>query len=196
MNEYLLTVTSPRVETVFIDCSITNTGLVALLDNGKLLYGNIKNSAFSNKGYLRRCNRDTLNVALAFFRARFMDDVQVHMFVNLTHAPKVYVEGAAYGKANKAYWLGQFNGTLLSNFKNADIIEIPPKSHKKTTTGSGNANKQNTIDAVNILYNLKIKDDNIADAISIMDHVTRGIYRVILVDSKFVKGTANANQGN
>lgn len=162
---------------VFIDCSITNTGIVAIKDK-KLYFGNIKNKDFSNHGYLNIKQRKWLKDFLDSAKLTCVADKNIGIDICLSKTRRVYIEGAAYGKPNRAFMLGQFNGIVLSNFEEAEIKEVPPKSHKKTMTGNGNASKEDTIASVKEKYGLSIDDDNVADAISIMDFITEGKYRL------------------
>ncbi len=56
---------------------------------------------------------------------------------------------------------------LFSAMNNIECKEYSAKSIKKYITGSGNANKQDMIDSIKQKYNLKIINDNEADAIGI-----------------------------
>lgn len=168
-----------------LDVSITNTGIAVLLDDGTIGVASLADKSFSNHGYLRSFVRTYLRGFLSMVKFRKIAAIKDGMIVasdpttgkydctivDISLCSNVFFEGAAYLKNNKSVMLNQFNGIVASNFVAADILEVAPKSHKKTFVGNGNATKQDTIDVVLAKFGFKTKDDNIADALSLLYHV-------------------------
>lgn len=58
------------------------------------------------------------------------------------------------------------------------IYSYTPSHLKKWLTGNGRADKQQMIDAVHVRFGLLIKDDNIADAVTVMER-TKEEFRIL-----------------
>lgn len=165
---------------VCLDISITNTGICALV-GGKIMIASMSNKMFSNHGYLTRVAREAIlktfaltpmvTVGTIIGQKYYKCLASPANFIPISMCKNVFIEGAAYMKNNRSVMLNQFNGIVVAHMPNSDILEIAPKSHKKTFVGNGNATKQDTIDRVKELYEFDTKNDNIADALSLMYHV-------------------------
>jgi Holliday junction resolvasome RuvABC endonuclease subunit len=79
----------------------------------------------------------------------------------------VYIEGPAFAsQGNAALQMGALNffvRTFLRK-KEVDYKIIAPPTLKKWVTGSGRADKKQMIDKVEERWNIKFKDNNLADA--------------------------------
>lgn len=82
--------------------------------------------------------------------------------------------------------LGMVRGLvfLITTYENITIVEVSPMTMKKHITGSGRAKKEDVISAVEKKYHLELptlrpkgkkKDDNIADAIALVDTYLGGL---------------------
>jgi len=70
-----------------------------------------------------------------------------------------------HNKATKA--LSKVRGVAELIFSDKQIILYPTRLIKKAVTDNGNASKEDMINKINEIYNLKIEDDNIADAVAL-----------------------------
>jgi Holliday junction resolvasome RuvABC endonuclease subunit len=139
---------------VGIDLSYTATGLIVLDSKGEILEQKlIKTSKSDSKFDIE----DRL--------IRIENDVK---FVpNIMGLASVYIEGPAFAsQGNAALQMGALNffvRTFLRK-KEVDYKIIAPPTLKKWVTGSGRADKKQMIDKVEERWNIKFKDNNLADA--------------------------------
>ena len=160
------------------DCSLKHTG-VAIMEDGKIIY----------TSGIKSDSKDRLPDRIAYI-------VEEAEAVVRLHNPDVIGIEDTFGGINilTTKKLSYLVGAMMYVLSKYDrkIVLIPPSTHKKTTTGKGNATKEITIKKVEQKLKVKIpyiytktgkiktskgkelKNDNIADACSICYYLQKG----------------------
>jgi len=86
----------------------------------------------------------------------------------------IIIEGYSYGSKNSKsiFDIGELQGLLKGFFfiENKKIFFIPPKTLKKFITFNGNATKEIMFDFIMKKYKVSIKNNNVADAFSLVKY--------------------------
>lgn len=142
-----------------LDLSCTETGwAVAIANTNKtqnLLYSSIKTN---KKDFADDIDRFLhINAEIVTVMARYNPDV-------------VFIEDTFVGGNNQtAKKLMQLGGIVRAFLRSIDVpfMDVPPTTLKKFICGKGNASKELVINTVNKVLKTEIKNDNIADSISL-----------------------------
>lgn len=140
---------------LFIDQSLRNTGICVLETSGKHHLLSIKPP---------KALRD--EPRLLFIHGKVQELLRTYQI------QQVVLEGYSFGSRGRAiFQLGELGGMLKMLFYQLQIPYevVPPTSHKKSTTGRGNANKEAVVEAVKAM-GYEVADDNQADAVSLKIH--------------------------
>lgn len=145
---------------LFIDQSLRNTGVCILEDGGKYHLMSIKPP---------KALRD--EPRLLYIHGKIQEILRTYKI------QRVVIEGYSFGSRGRAiFQLGELGGMLKMLFYQLQIPfeVIPPTSHKKSTTGRGNAKKEDVVKAV-IAFGYDVADDNQADAVSLKIHYEKSL---------------------
>lgn len=138
-----------------IDQSLTNSG-ICISSNEKLLFSNIKT---------------TPEISLVERFAYIRDKLQ--NLIDINNIEIVIREGCAFGIGSGSGRVFDLGGLvaiidLTCYDLGRKMFIIEPKTHKKFTTGAGNTGKSIMLMHVYKNWNIELKDDNIADAVSML----------------------------
>lgn len=162
-----------------IDPSLTATAVCRMAEDGSvkmLVYGSKANDG---KVYNRL--------------ARYMelvDDITIGPLW-IPDPKLVLIEGYSYGSNPRSVHLGEFGGLLRQRLVEREhVIEIPPKTLKKFTTGKGNASKIAMVAAIVKRWDVEFKTDDEYDAYALarLGLAVLGVDKVLKIQQELVEG--------
>jgi crossover junction endodeoxyribonuclease RuvC len=120
--------------------------------------------------YLGPAYSETISVKTKPMENRFerynKTSSQILAFIDKFPKCKVVIEDYAYSRTGKVFHIGEFAGVI----KNAlyilgyEMVEVSPTALKKFTTGKGNADKKQMIEAAHIKWGILFDNHNKCDA--------------------------------
>jgi Holliday junction resolvasome RuvABC endonuclease subunit len=140
-----------------IDSSLRKTGL-ALVHDGKVTPNRILTDAVSTLAEQREQTRYIVMAVLRF--------APKNVDLTVIEAPYVpQAQGAAGDLVERCWLYGMLVDQLMSR---GPVARVRPKTRAKYGSGDGNADKRKVREAVRAAYpNLRVRDDNEADAIAL-----------------------------
>lgn len=143
-----------------IDQSLTGTGVCYMASDGRFETFLIKTTP--KESWAVRMDRIL----------KFLDDIFNLRTVKMPQPSKVdhvVMESYAFGAKGRVFNLGELGGVIKYHFHKEYAVEIPQiliQWHKMWVAGAGNASKLQVIKALRENYGIDVKNDNIADAVS------------------------------